>query len=84
MNSLQELQKMMAQVVGPDFVEASDHDYHCTCDKCREWWLSMGPEDGSFGPFGDDLWEPYAEQYEVSVEDAKAMCEEIPQCPSRR
>jgi len=40
-----------------DFVEASDHKYDCTCDKCREWWRSMGPdpETGMYGPFGDAL-----------------------------
>lgn len=34
------------------FMEASDHAYFCRCEKCREWWVRMGPdEEGSFGPF---------------------------------
>lgn len=42
--------------ISPDFVESSDHPYSCTCDKCREWWREMGPEDdGTFGPFGETL-----------------------------
>lgn len=76
MNDLRKLQGMLAEIVGPSFVAASDHPYGCTCGLCRDWWLKMGPEDGSFGPFGDKLWEPYAERHDMTVEAAKAMHEE--------
>ena len=33
----------------------SNHNYHCRCNDCLRWWLSVGPEDTgsdwSFGPF---------------------------------
>lgn len=48
------------------FMEASNHDYGCTCEKCWHWWLSaVGPDNveydendepipgtGDYGPFG--------------------------------
>jgi len=41
--------------VSNDFVELSDHPYSCRCEKCLQWWVSMGPEDlghgWGFGPF---------------------------------
>lgn len=34
------------------FSEASDHAFYCRCEKCKEWWRAVGPEeDGTFGPF---------------------------------
>ncbi len=74
--TLREFQAFLARVVGEDFAEATDHPYHCPCDKCREWWVQMGPEDGSFGPFGDELWEDFAATIDVTVAEAKAMHEE--------
>jgi hypothetical protein len=49
--------RALAQAVGPDFVDASDHPYQCTCNKCREWWSTMGPDPdtGLYGPFGASL-----------------------------
>jgi len=46
--------------IDDDFDKASNHPYSCTCDKCREWWLRMGPdENNTFGPFDDELWDEY-------------------------
>ena len=44
------------------FRATSEHPYSCTCDSCRYWWMTMGPdtETGMFGPFGMGLWEEYA------------------------
>ena len=40
------------------FMEASDHNYRCKCEKCLAWWVEIGPEDDgdgwSFGPFSED------------------------------
>lgn len=49
--------RALAQAVGPHFVEASDHPYSCTCEKCRQWWKGMGkdPDTDSYGPFGKEL-----------------------------
>ncbi len=30
----------------------SSHPYTCKCEVCRQWWRSVGPEDGdTYGPF---------------------------------
>lgn len=35
-----------------DFVAATAHPFTCRCDRCKDWWSEVGPdEDGSFGPF---------------------------------
>ena len=51
----QNVRAMFAGVVPADVMEASDHNYRCKCEKCMQWWLSVGPEDTgdgwSFGPF---------------------------------
>lgn len=59
--SLQRFLRKMEKEFGitEGFKEASDHPYHCKCDKCKDWWISMGPEenmDGSFsyGPFSKE------------------------------
>jgi len=39
--------------IEPDFIAASDHAYNCRCQKCLDWWASMGPD-------GDDPDAPYA------------------------
>jgi hypothetical protein len=45
-------QHLLQAGMPPDFLEASDHDFYCRCDKCKEWWRTMGPEEeGTFGPF---------------------------------
>ena len=51
--SLEELVQELVRVVGPDFVEATNHPYGCRCDKCKQWWKDMGPDpdDGGYGPF---------------------------------
>lgn len=56
----------------PQLIESSMHPYDCTCDLCREWWLTLGPDGDTFGPYGDALWEEYAERKGISVEEAKA------------
>jgi len=32
---------------------AMDHDYHCRCNKCRQWWRACGrdPDYDDYGPF---------------------------------
>jgi hypothetical protein len=76
--TLHEFQSFLRAIVGEHFAEATNHPYTCTCDKCREWWVQMGPEDeGVFGPFGDQLWEEFAAQLGVTVAEAKAMHEEV-------
>lgn len=51
----QRVQSAFAQLVNSDFMSASNHDYRCKCNKCLQWWLTVGPEDTgsgwSFGPF---------------------------------
>ena len=64
--------------ISDNFVAASDHNYRCKCDACREWWLTMGPEnngpgDCKFGPFGDELWADFAEKRGLTVEEAKRV-----------
>jgi hypothetical protein len=72
--TLHEFQAFLASVIDEDFALATNHPYDCTCDRCRHWWIQMGPEDGgAFGPFGDDLWSEFAEALDVSVEEAKRM-----------
>ena len=45
----EELQRV---TISADFVVASDHDFYCRCEKCKDWWRQVGPEeDGTFGPF---------------------------------
>lgn len=49
-------QSIMLLVGEPDtlakILTASDHDFYCRCNLCKEWWRSVGPEeDGSCGPF---------------------------------
>ncbi len=42
----------LAQVVGSDFAEATDHPYACRCDICLAWWVKMAnDEDEEYGPF---------------------------------
>lgn len=42
----------LAQVVGSDFVAASDHPYTCRCDICLAWWVKMADaKDDEYGPF---------------------------------
>jgi hypothetical protein len=50
---LRKLQDSLAEIVGPSFVEASDHPYTCKCHKCKAWWKEMGPDPDtdSYGPF---------------------------------
>lgn len=47
------LQKLAEEAgITQEFVDASNHDYYCRCEKCKGWWQRMGPdEEGSFGPF---------------------------------
>lgn len=53
------LQKKVRSVfdglVASDFMDASDHNYRCKCQKCLQWWVTIGPEDNgdgwSYGPF---------------------------------
>lgn len=55
--ALQELlQKMVDDFeINQAIIDASDHPGHCRCDKCREWWASLGPdEDGNYGPFSQE------------------------------
>lgn len=43
--------------ISQDFIEASEHDFKCRCDKCLDWWVAMGPDGGEpdqFGPFTTD------------------------------
>jgi len=41
-----------AHKIPQSFIEATDHPYQCTCPKCLDWWVDMGPEDyDNFGPF---------------------------------
>jgi hypothetical protein len=54
--AIQTLLDAFVEAVGieQDFVDSSEHPYHCRCDKCLSWWASMGPEDPdgpTFGPF---------------------------------
>ena len=53
----QQVQDMFADTVDAEFMESSDHNYRCKCDKCLAWWVEMGPEDEgtswSFGPFSE-------------------------------
>jgi hypothetical protein len=57
------------------FSTATEHAYGCRCWMCREWWLSVGPEDnGKFGPFGMELWEEYADKHCRPVRDIKFDC----------
>lgn len=40
-----------------EFAEASNHPYRCRCQKCLDWWVSVGPDGGepdNFGPFTTD------------------------------
>lgn len=32
----------------------SDHSYDCRCEVCRQWWIAMGPDGDSYGPFTRD------------------------------
>lgn len=50
-----------------DFIAAGDHPYTCRCQKCLDWWASMGPdgepdESGAFGPFSRGEIEDYCEK----------------------
>jgi hypothetical protein len=84
MSDLSEFQKRMRALaeeagVTDEFVESSNHPYHCRCDKCRDWWLAMGPEQDkrgqcSFGPFGDELWPEYAVRHRLTVSEAQQRC----------
>lgn len=40
--------------ISNDFAEATNHPYTCRCDKCREWWRKMGPDDDGYGPFTEE------------------------------
>lgn len=44
-------------LVDSDFMDASDHRFRCKCEKCLQWWVTIGPEDTgagwSFGPFSE-------------------------------
>jgi len=73
--TLQAFQAFLADVIDEDFALATEHNYYCTCDRCRHWWIQMGPDpdDGLFGPFGDTLWDEFAEALGVSVEEARRM-----------
>lgn len=39
--------------INPNFRDASDHPYGCRCEKCREYWQTVGPDPdtGRYGPF---------------------------------
>lgn len=42
----------LAQLVGEDFREATEHSGSCRCEKCLKWWVTIGPDDnGQYGPF---------------------------------
>lgn len=32
----------------------SNHHYGCRCEICRQWWIAMGPDGASYGPFTRD------------------------------
>lgn len=56
----------LAQMVGPNFVEASDHSGSCRCSLCLRWWATVGPDDdGKHGPFT---------KAEISVASHPAIC----------
>jgi hypothetical protein len=57
MNLQDFLSNMQKQLNIPDeFVQASDHPSLCRCDKCLNWWATMGPDPdyNSCGPFSLD------------------------------
>ena len=65
---------LFLEEISPQFVDDTAHAYNCKCGECRRWWLMMGPEPetGEFGPFGNDLWDEYAERAGKSVAELKA------------
>lgn len=78
-DSLGDFQRELADQAGlsKEFIAASEHPYWCTCNICRKWWLSMGPEEGNdgafhFGPFGDELWPDFAAKRDMTVAEAKS------------
>jgi len=50
-----------------DFMDSSEHSYTCTCQKCLGWWASMGPEEGSFGPFTQEQIESYCNKNGLEI-----------------
>lgn len=32
----------------------SSHNSSCRCEICRQWWIAMGPDGDSYGPFTRD------------------------------
>ena len=54
----QQVRDIFAGQISESFMEASDHNYRCKCEKCLAWWVEIGPEDDgdgwSFGPFSED------------------------------
>ena len=53
--NLQRFVDGLAEAAGiePDFMAASEHPWHCRCQKCLDWWRRLGPD-------GDDPYEPGA------------------------
>lgn len=56
----------LAQVVGSDFAEATDHPYACRCDICLVWWVKMG----------DDENQPFNSFTRLEIEAARTASEE--------
>jgi hypothetical protein len=57
-----EFLEFFSKAVSPDFAQATNHKYDCRCDKCKAWWILIGPEGGidtdhleggAFGPFSE-------------------------------
>jgi len=53
--SLRPFQQWLRELlnVDPLFAEASDHPYTCRCNKCLQWWKTVGPDPDTarYGPF---------------------------------
>ena len=52
-----------------DFMDASEHQHACTCQKCLMWWAKMGPDpdDNLFGPFTKEQVETYCKESGIAV-----------------
>lgn len=88
-----ELQKLITSLrakwnIGQDFVAACDHVYSCRCEKCLQWWATIGPDDGGdYGPFSLDEIAAFLERETsrapVSPPDISPALKPCPFCAAR-